>query len=395
MLAETITIAVASDLHAIDSHNGDDAPSHLRITDPEDQLGKNPITDLLHLISEKELTAELLLCPGDLGHQAKPVALKYAWQALQKVKGALKAESLIATSGNHDLDSRYIYNSYDAKGILQSLSPSYPLDNEDLNDKYWARNFVTVEKENYNLVILNSSAYHGTAPDEYVHGRVADSTLSALERGLTALPKHHANILLCHHHPQMHMELDLGDYDTMTNGQLLIDLLGRGSFGRWLLIHGHKHHPKLTYASGGATSPVIFSAGSLSASLYSALGAKVRNQFYILNLHLTQRLGLGLAGIIRAWDWTPTIGWLPAGSRSGLPPLCGFGFRGDPADLSERIKETIEPSEKATWDHVRSKVPEVDYVLPQDFQILRQELETRGYLVQDLNGMPHEIGRKV
>jgi predicted MPP superfamily phosphohydrolase len=391
-MSERLLIAVASDLHAYDEHDGDAAPSHLRITDPENQPGKHPISGLLKLISEDStIRADLLLCPGDLGHKAKPAPLKYAWQALQTLKEALGAGKLIATAGNHDLDSRYKYNSYDAKGALQSLAPSFPLLDETQNDRYWSRNFVAFTEEYYNFVVLNSSAYHGTAPDEFKHGRIAESTVSALRKHLETIPPRPINILLCHHHPQIHMELSLGEYDAMSNGQLLLDLLGSGDFGRWLVIHGHKHHPKITYASGSATSPVIFSAGSLSAALYLELAATVRNQFYLVSVSLTQPHGF--AGTIRSWDWTPGIGWGTAGKGSGLPAVCGFGHRGDPAALAAKIHDLL-PSEKVQWGRLKELAPEIDYVMPQDFLTLKAELAKLGLLVQDVNGLPHEIGKR-
>jgi 3',5'-cyclic AMP phosphodiesterase CpdA len=394
MRSEHLTIAIASDLHAYDEHKGDNKPSHLLITDPEDQPGKHPISGLVKLIEQEDLSADLLLCPGDLSHQAKPGPLKYAWQALHKIKSVLGAELVVATAGNHDLDSRYIYNSFDAKGMLQSLDPPFPLDSDDQNDKFWSRNFVVLERSGYRLVVLNSSAYHGAGENEINHGRVSDATISALQSHLSKLERRTVNILLCHHHPQMHMELGLGDYDTMRNGQMLLDLLGRGSFGRWLIIHGHKHHPKLTYASGSATSPIIFSAGSLSAALYEKLAATVRNQFYLMTLPLMPTPGLGLSGKIRAWDWAPGVGWSKAGEGSGMPPMCGFGFRGEPLVVAERIRSAVV-EDKASWKTVISAVPEVDYMMPQDFALLRVELDNLGLVVQDLNGQPYEIGRKV
>jgi hypothetical protein len=385
-----LRIAVVSDLHAYDEHDGDGAPSHLKITDPEDQPGQNPIAGLSSLIKKEKLKADVLLCPGDLGHKARPAAIKYAWHALQKLKSILGAGFMGVTAGNHDLDSRYQYNKFDAKGLLQSLDPPYPMENESDNDRYWSRNFLVLTRPDFNILILNSSAYHGGDADEINHGRISDATLASIERRLASLERRPINLLLCHHHPQQHMELDLGDFDVMKNGQLLLDLLGREA-DRWLVIHGHKHHPKLTYASGGATSPIIFSAGSLSASLYQKLAARVRNQFYVADLPIPPLGSSPLVGVIRAWDWAPGLGWEPAGTSSGLPALSGFGYRGDPAELAQRIRAAL-PADKSRWSEIRQGIPEVDYLLPQDFQILRKALALFDIVIQDINGLPYEIG---
>jgi hypothetical protein len=182
------------------------------------------------------------------------------------------------------------------------------------------------------------------------------------------------NVLLCHHHPQQHSELGLGEHDVMKQGQLLLDLLGSADFGRWLIIHGHKHHPKITYAAGSATSPIVFSAGSLCSTLFLPVQTVARNQFYIIDIDPKQLPILGLAGRIRAWDWATGSGWLPANERSGLPHEFGFGFRGDPIVLADQIASLVSSGVPLVWDEVRTAFPYVDFVLPQDMMRLESRL---------------------
>jgi hypothetical protein len=391
-----LKIAVASDLHAFEhKSDSDPSPSHLRITAPDNEPGKHPIRGLLKLIQEQSLTADLFLSPGDLGNKAEPAGIQYAWKAIHELGSKLNVDLVTASSGNHDLDSRYL-TSEDAKGLLLSLTPSYPLADESANNKYWARNFVIIDRLEYRLVILNSSAYHGGKPGEINHGRIADSTLAILKSELSATEPRLINILLCHHHPQQHMELQLGDYDVMKNGQLLLDLLGCGEFGRWLVIHGHKHHPKIAYAQGGATSPVIFSAGSLCASLYLELQTMARNQFYIVTLPYKDIEQLGLVGTIHAWDWASGAGWAPAaGPSSGLPAVCHFGYRADPRQLANRVAALVT-QDKIDWEVIREALPEMTYLLPQDVLALKTELRVRHKLaIIETDGLPKQIGKAV
>jgi hypothetical protein len=391
---DTLKIAVASDLHAFEKTNDSDTfPSHLRITAPENEPGKHPIVGLLRMIEDQNLKADLFLSPGDLGDKANPSGILYAWRAIHQIGAQLGVDLVTASSGNHDLDSRYI-TSADAKGFLLSLTPPYPLPDESSNNKYWARNFVIKEDDTYRLVILNSSAYHGGKPGEIDHGRIADSTLSVLQKELADREPKLINILLCHHHPQQHMELNLGDYDVMKNGQLLLDLLGSGEFGRWLIIHGHKHHPKIAYAQGGATSPIVFSAGSLCANLYLELQTMARNQFYIITLPFGDIERLGLVGRIQAWDWASGAGWAPAaGPSSGLPASCHFGYRTDPRLLANKVSALVTQA-KIDWDVVREALPEITYLLPQDVVVLRKELKSLHRLeIIEVDGQPKEIGK--
>ena len=158
------------------------------------------------------------------------------------------------------------------------------------------------------------------------------------------------------------MELGLGDYDVMTNGQLLLDKLGSGDFGKWLLIHGHKHHPKLTYAAGGNSSPVVFSAGSLIRSPLSRPPKPPRNQFYVFDLpsptmptpawSVRAVPGIGQAASARTH----------AGPTSGLAWKSGFSFLRDIDVLAAKIAKKVITAK--SWEKTVNWFPEVSYLVP-------------------------------
>ena len=75
----TLTIAIISDLHAFDDAQGKEDPSYLSVALPENEAARHPISGLLHLINKEGLRADLLLCAGDIGDKARPIAIKYAW----------------------------------------------------------------------------------------------------------------------------------------------------------------------------------------------------------------------------------------------------------------------------------------------------------------------------
>ena len=394
---DVIRIAVLSDLHAYDHVDGE-PPSHLCVLDPEDQLGKHPLAAVEHLIEKESLKCDLLLCAGDIGDKANPGGIQAAWKWLMRLKDKLAARVLAATPGNHDVDSRYLYNKYDAKGVLQTLSPPYPLPFEDeaTNDRFWSRNFVVLDGDNFRLVLLNSSAFHGGKDKEIYHGRVSAHTLAALRLRLTQSAAPLINVLLCHHHPQLHQELDEPDYEVMENGQLLLDMLGELSLGRWLVIHGHKHHPKIAYAPGGASAPVVFSAGSFSAHLYPKLSTLVRNQFYLIELPYRRYEDLGFVGSVRAWDWAVGLGWLPAQPQgSGLPHYSGFGSKTDPALIASQIAKRMT-SEVSAWREMRNDLPYIDFLLPRDLADVLEVLSNKHGIAATFgsDGQPQDLGRR-
>jgi hypothetical protein len=250
---------------------------------------------------------------------------------------------------------------------------------------------VILDREDYRLLVLNSSAYHGNTPTEKNHGRIDRQTLGDIEKELKLRGKKRVNILLCHHHPQQHSELELGEEDYMRHGQLLLNLLGSGRFADWIVIHGHKHHPKISYAAGGASAPVVFSAGSLASKLFIPAQSVSRNQFYLMSIEPEQTKTLGIAGRVRAWDWAHGTGWIPASEDSGLPANFGFGARSTAGAISSQIQPLLH-SGPLSWDALLVQIPLLRYMLPTDMMLLEEELRVHGVkITRDRTG-PIQIG---
>lgn len=393
-------IAIVSDLHAYDQLGANDktAPSYLWINNPENIPLRNPVKGLIELIRREHVTADLILCPGDLGDKARPAGIEYGWKAVHDIGKELGATYIAGTVGNHDIDSRYGYSDHDPKGYLQTLDPPFPLPTELDNDHFWSRNFVAIENSQYRLIVLNSCAFHGGKESEAHHGRVSERTREQIRHYLERSTIRPINMLLCHHHPHKQTELDLENYDEMAGGQILLELLGSSASGEWLIIHGHKHHPKISYASGTtASTPVVFSAGSLSATLYPSMASRTRNQFYIISLPYSKYDKYGLIGTFDSWDWVIGFGWQRANFCNGsLPGHGGFGFRGKMSQLLSKIDDVITSGYMA-WDEFVNKVPEVEYLLPDDFvSLLKIHLPRRGIEVLCASdGHPLQIGRHV
>jgi predicted phosphodiesterase len=337
------------------------------------------------------LESDLLLCPGDLGHQASPVGIQYAWKELHSVGQLLNAKTVTATAGNHDIDSRYLGDDHAPEHILKGLVPQFPFSDDTLTDRYWGRAYAILDKEDYRLLVLNSSAYHGNTPVEKNHGRVDRQTLNEIEKDLKLRDRKEVNIFLCHHHPQQHSELELGEDDYMRHGQLLLNLLGSGHFGDWIVIHGHKHHPKITYAAGGASAPVVFSAGSLASKLFIPVQSVSRNQFYLISIEPERIETLGIAGTGRAWDWAHGTGWVPSGDDSGLPANFGFGAKLKAGAVTSQILPLVQAA-PLDWNHLLVQLPIVRYILPTDLKLLEEHLREHGITITRDRSGPVQIG---
>lgn len=400
MTSRTLKIAVVSDLHVFNGSSEDSkSPSMIGTADAQDAPERHPLRGLADMIERDNLSADLLICPGDLSDKADPTALIFAWNKLNQLKDQLGAKHLLATAGNHDIDSRNQHDDHDPKGNLQALDPMFPGVDEALCDRFWSRNFVIVELEDVRILLLNSSAFHGYGSDakpEFRHGRISSRTISVLRTALAGGEKR-INILVCHHHPITHNPVNEEDYSEMGGGDRLIDLLDSGEYGSWLLIHGHKHYPRLAYASGGASSPIIFSAGSLSAFLYQKIASRARNQFYIINIPIDDldALDLDLAGTVTAWDWINMSGWQPAGAGSGLPHQVGFGWRESVRTIATTVAKHLEDKKVVlTGEELLAAIPKMRFLRPEELEaVLRRLRLSHGVVAELKDGIICEVGR--
>ena len=384
-----------SDIHAHSKarlESGEAAPSYAEISAPE-LAPVNPFTALEELISREALSAEVLVSGGDMGDRATPEAVQYAWSRIRRLAPALNSTVMLAATGNHDMDSRAI-NNFDAKAILQGLE-DYPFGDTLMKNDYWANNVVVQEHPAFRSVLLNSSAYHGYAK-EWEHGRVSQRTREYLKQRLRETVDPGLNVLVTHHQVYKYGSVDLDDKSEMQEASALLEDLGSGEFGSWLVIHGHRHWPAISHAGGGRGAPIVFSAGSFSAVLWKELQGRARNQFYILDLEET-RPGDPIRGRFRAWDWVSDQGFLRAQPRSGLTYCGGFGGALNGAQLARQVSDHFETLDSGyvAWADVEAAVTDAAYTMPSDFAQFKRVLkETYGLtLLQDDDGIPTQLGR--
>ena len=393
-------VLVISDLHActVKDYALDDSshysPHNKAISDLE-----CPIRSLLKYIDDRSskdpLVADYVICPGDIIHQAQPEGLSKAWDDIHSIARKVNAKTVIATAGNHDVDSRHQHSDFDPKGELQAISPFFPLSSEAHSNEYWARNLTIVQDSDANIVVLNTCAYHGSSDilNEQKHGRISKHTLNYLEKRLNKITgdlNNRVNILLCHHHPQSVPTPNANDFQDIKGGADLLAILNKPEYGTWLIIHGHIHYPYIEYSRGNTTSPIIFSAGSVAAKLYWDLGTKTRNQFYTLDI---SRHSTGvLVGQGKSHIWGPGHGWKEADTRYGIPPEFGFGIRNPPASWVGPITSAV--SSYLSWDELVTAIPDLRFLSYGDIAALAHHLRHNAsprFHVIEVNGSITEV----
>lgn len=394
-------IAVASDLHAhtnsMDYTAGKDIPSW--ITPAAGPTTKqNPLADLHTLIAEAGLSADILLCPGDIADKADDTAMTYAWQELQHIGTKLNVSGIIGSVGNHDLHSRAPAGTPAGTGVsgnplpqayIRTLTPSFPVANADENRRFWSDHIAISQDAVCRVVTLNSCASHGyihEGSDEFAKGRFSPETEAQLLQLIKETDTKPINILLTHHHPQKVSEVSFTDNSTMIRGDRLINLLGTGEYGSWMIIHGHRHVASFQLGQGDNDRPYIFSAGSLGVILHTLFyPERPPNQFYMIEFDLAKIEDQGgLYGTIKAWDWHFGKGWKRAEDNAAVPAKSGFGSKMQPGLLAKRVAEYITgkasgaqggPVYCVTEDDVAGLFPDIAYLMPTERSRFKAALE--------------------
>nr|WP_254803934.1 metallophosphoesterase [Methylobacterium sp.]USU34558.1 metallophosphoesterase [Methylobacterium sp.] len=367
-------VLVVSDLHA---HSGSAAegaaPSFLYAKKDPSQTDRSVISLIGDILEEESITVDLLLCPGDIADKADPTAQRFAWGELLALKKRVGAKAIIASAGNHDVDSRMKFSTYDPKGALQTLKPPFPGLDEKACDKYWSRNFHIYTSGTIRLVNLNSSAFHGyhsdepkdTLKSEYHHGRVSNITIDNICQSI-AKSNYKTNILLTHHHIYKNQHIYDEDYSEMVFGSKLLDRLMAETDSSWLVIHGHQHFPEISYSRGTSNSSVIFSAGSVSASLIAPYSSEATNQFYVIEVEQNDQITKGWSpcGTVRAWHWANRRQWVKSNLSQAIAYGTGFGCRALPADLARDIVQAFHATGKVylTGADIYGLVPHTKFV---------------------------------
>lgn len=390
-----LTVAVVGDPHFfVEPSSGSDSQiSHVKLSpngDFIDSAPPNPWLALKQYVTENGIRAELLLCAGDITVYAEKVGLERAWKELLDLGLLMGCSHVVSATGNHDIQSRStadVVSKNAVRGLsqvvgiferLKQLSPAYPIveiastgvvERRDLRTAYFGDDIAVLDQPNYRLAVLNSCCEHTAEPHQNERGSFPKSAQVALEAALASMTDPKINLMDCHHPPGLHGEHDLGDYDFIANGDGLVRSLER--HGPWVIVHGHKHHGRISYAQGSNAAPVVFSASSLGFCL-NVQKSGMRNQFYCMNI--TMKPNGSLRGNVNAWDWHVGLGWDKATpERGGIYDGCGFGLRRPLEDIADEVAG-IASRLPCAWPDVLAAMPDLHFLTPDDMAILAGRL---------------------
>jgi len=280
----------------------------------------------------------------------------------------LHSTALVCTLGNHDVASRSMGG--DPFASAKRVHLDFPLEHV-LSDQFWAQGFCIKDLGASADVVVINTAYHHYSEKEARSGTFPDSQLVRLDEVLTGRPSPPIRIALLHHHPVLHSFAGFDSADVLPTGDELIRVLAKHRCH--MVIHGHKHHPRLHRELVGTTSIFVLASGSLSAYL-NELGSRTRNVFHLATIEVPP--AGGLTGTVRTWEFNYARGWNPTSIISSeFPHEARFGPF--PATgLGARICNGLR-TETASWvaqARLRSLFPELDALIPEELQSLARDI---------------------
>lgn len=389
----TVSIAIASDLHCHAETPARPKDSFLIAGARRVPSGKHPVQSLVELIRRQQVTADVLVCPGDLANKVCSSGMMQAWEHLKELERELKARQLLLTIGNHDVDSRK-ETGPDPFDIPRNLHPDFPVASSTDKDSFWSRGFYFSydESTQTEFLILNTVIGHS---DEATarRGTFNATHISRLQEALESRPPRpiQQKIAVLHHHPVLHSSIDYGSTDVLEFGDQILNLLAAHRFQ--FILHGHRHDPRITRTSSAGSEQIIFAAGAFSAYL-KELSSITRNLFHILQLSNTSGQ---IFGKLQTWEFNYGSGWRCATTQSAtIPHFSGFSIPRQDLGFLEQVYTQCDQAlgHQLREEEIQGNFPQFTRLLPEELNAAKSTSLERGYkLVVGPLGTVERIGK--
>jgi len=349
-----IKIAVISDLHIGEGVYAKDLCPY---SDSAKKINSSDfIGTFASFISREKIEVDYLIVAGDISEKSRTDEVVKASEVLNNFMGILNVakEKTFFTVGNHDNswddpDSRPSYSAFtDSNNIFKEI------DNNSSHSLFKTPFYTYWENDEIIVFSYNSAHqdHQGTTPHKGCIPQAAIKGLDNLFEEKAASSKY--KIFVVHHHLLQYSNPipDEPDFSIMVNAQNLIDLLTKHNFD--LVIHGHKHCPKMRLASTEYhySLPTI-SAGSFSKILDTRWNGYVNNQFHVIEIHGKERTST--YGVMKSWALLAGDGWIPSNSHHGIHhevPFKPFDYLETKNKIINAITLTLEHKTTVTWKEV-------------------------------------------
>lgn len=360
----------------------------------------NYVQHLEQLAATDEFTSSgpigALCVLGDISNRAHSDEFKLADAVILKIAHALNLteDKIFFVPGNHDV--HWPVMSMEPKSFWTDYRYA-PLLQKDLlfDRRVKAAAFGALDLAPYCLawntsdafiVGINSAAYDG--PDEKTHsGLIKQESIAKLETILTAKPFVPGQLRICllHHHPIQYSEPspDVRDTSIAVNSENLLTLLSHHRFD--LILHGHKHQPRLKSHHSNNSHPYItMCAGTFSAVLDPLQSGTITNAFHVINVEGRDSDTLGIKGKVETWSFSPQEKWKRGHQITGMPFLEVFGSNATSAEIDARVAAALSAVMSAQgyckWSAIVAREPELEYIRTDSvFTAMKSASDVQGF----------------
>lgn len=374
MSNQSIKLAIASDLHC-HAQNKSGQESFLLAGARRLPPQRHPTEALLNLIKSDQLSADLVICPGDLANRVCEAGMSQAFTDLQTLERKFNAEALLCCLGNHDVASRGGEGGSDPFKLARELASDFPVADEVSKEKLESKGYCLYHYQSIATILLLNSVIDHRDEESAQRGTFNEARLSSLDKYLESNKEElcEMKIAVMHHHPVLHSFANYESSDVLSNGDAILDVLVKHGFR--LVIHGHRHEPRLTNHSTRYGPITVFAAGSFSAIL-NKLGSVTRNMFHLVEVVGGQEF---MSGVIKTWEFNYGVGWSKTSFKSGgFSPYQEFNSHARAIQASEIVSafksfgDLLVPRQALV-----QKLPHLSYLVPSALRVLSEELEAK------------------
>lgn len=398
-------IAVFSDIHFGQLSRTDffAAPGE-RIKD--NSSGDKPLGEGLICLL-KEMQPNCFLIAGDLTSAAEPQEFYYCERRLLELadKVGVKRENIICCTGNHDVDWKISKLSPLPEGRFENeteivscrcnkyqkiaayAAEIYFEDIKGGGGKRGPAPFSGVyERDDFIVFTLNTGWQCG--PNQrYSHGELTEAQLNwFIERTKEYRDDDRKKIVLMHHHPFNYPYPNIGEeISQIKEGAEFIEAAEQNGID--MVIHGHRHHPKVKTELREGCSPITyFCAGSLSVNAEHRSNGEIPNTIHFIDVDKTKDFF-----VLYNYSYTGTEGWKKT-TYSAATPLDDVMNVGKVFSKEECIRKVRELDNddkqliKIAWNSLDESIRFQTYNVA--MEIIKAEL---GEKYEIIGGFPDKV----
>ncbi len=273
----------------------------------------------------KDMKPDYMFIPGDLTSAAEPQEFLYCEKRLLSIADevGIDRSNIIVCLGNHDVDwgisnlsdlqSRTFNNT---KEILEYRRDKYQHIASHVAGIYMNEILMNKsegnpapygglrEEEDFIVFVLNTG-WKCSPLQEFSHGELTKNQLDWLSEKLDYyMEDNRKKIILMHHHPFNYPYPVVGkDITQIVEGADFSEIVENK--GVDLVIHGHRHHPKLkTQLPSGRNPITYFCAGSVSVNSQQRYDGNIPNTMHFIDVDRNLDYF-----VFHNFSYTATKGW--------------------------------------------------------------------------------------